>query len=116
MQLSDTISRPSADDIILNHCWVRAFVEQFRDRVPSGFFITDVFLMLDKFWLGRLLIPLEEGDSKSNLASEESKKIKLLIGALRGLWRSSFLARLNMIYIWRLMFLAGYIARVSKTP
>ena len=110
VQLHDTISRPSADDLTLNHCWVRPFVEQFRDRVPSGFFIADVFVMLDKLWMGRLLIPLEQGDSKTNLATEESKKIKLLIGALRALWRSSFLARFNMFYIWCLMFLVGYSA------
>eukprot|EP00435_Cladocopium_sp_Y103_P006735 s4214_g2.t1 len=66
---------------------MRPFVEQFRDRVPSGFFVADVFLMLDKLWMGRLLIPVEQGDSKQSLASDEAKKIKLLIGALRGLWR-----------------------------
>ena len=95
VQLEDTITRPSSEDLILNHCWVKPFVQRFRDRVPSSFFITDVFLMLDKiFSVGgtTLLCPLEEGDTKQSLAGNEAKKVKLLIGALRGLWRSSSLA------------------------
>lgn len=89
VQLPDTISTPRANQLVLNYCWLKPVVLQFRDRVPSGFFIADVFLWLDRMWLGKLLIPLNEGESKETLAGEESKKIKLLVSALRGLWRSS---------------------------
>ena len=47
VQLDDTLTRPGSEDLVLNHCWVKPFVQRFRDRVPSSFFITDVFLMLD---------------------------------------------------------------------
>lgn len=89
VQLEDTISTPRADSLVLNYSWVVPFVKKFNDRAPSGFYITDVFLFLDRLWYGKLLQPLEAGDSKQSLAAEESKKIKSLIGALRALWRSS---------------------------
>lgn len=89
VQLEDTISTPRAECLVLNYSWVVPFVKKFNDRVPSGFFVTDVFLFLDRLWYGKLLLPLEAGDSKQSLAAEESKKIKSLIGALRALWRSS---------------------------
>ncbi|CAK9035349.1 30S ribosomal protein S6, partial [Durusdinium trenchii] len=89
IQLTDTITRPQADDLVLNHCWIKPFVQKFREKVPSGFFVVDTFLYLDKLYNGKLLQPLNAGDSKHSLASEEAKKVKLLIGTLRALWRSS---------------------------
>jgi len=91
VQLEDTVSTARAEQIVLNHVWVKPFVERFRDRVPSGFFITDVFLFLDKIWFGKLLKPQQPFETKQHLACEEAKKIKNLMGALRGLWRSSHL-------------------------
>ena len=91
VQIEESLIRPSVEDLILNSCWIKPFVQQFRDRVPSGFFIADCFLMLDKIWLGRLLLPLQEGESKFTLAASEAKKVKTLIGALRTLRRSSHL-------------------------
>lgn len=41
------------------------------------FFVTDVFLFLDKLYQSKLLIPLEEGDTKQSLAGVEGNKIKL---------------------------------------
>ena len=89
VQLDDAMTRPGAEDSVLNACWVRPFVERFRDRVPSQFFVAGTFLFLDKLHLGRLLQPNKAGESKQSVAAEEAKKIKLLIGALRRLWRSS---------------------------
>jgi hypothetical protein len=89
VQLEDTLTRPVAQDIVVNYSWVKPFVQRFRSSVPSVFFVTDVFLFLDKLYQSKLLIPLEAGDSKQSVAGLEANKIKLLIGALRALWRSS---------------------------
>ena len=93
VQLEDSLTRPTAEDVVLNACWVKPFIRKFSDRVPSCFYLADVFLALDALWLGRLLIPLEQGDSKNSLAAMEAKKVKALIGALRALWRSSLLSQ-----------------------
>ena len=89
IQLEDTVTSARADDVILNHCWVGPVVRKFRDRVPSQFFLTDVFICLHKIFMNKLLIPLEEGDDVQSLACNEGKKIKCLISGLRALWRSS---------------------------
>ena len=68
--------------------------------MPSVFFVTDVFLFLDKLYQSKLLIPLEEGDTKQSLAGVEGNKIKLLIGALRSLWRSSISKYIVMLFIF----------------
>ena len=96
VQLEDTVSTPKAEDIVLNQPWIFPFIKKFRDCVPSQFFAADAVLYLDQLYSGPLLVPTEEGDSKVSLAVSESKKIKLLIGALRGLWRSSALFKLGL--------------------
>ena len=102
VQLEDTISTPKAEDIVLNQPWIFPFIKKFRDCVPSQFFAADAVLYLDQLYGGTLLIPMEEGDSKVSLAVNESKKIKLLIGALRGLWRSSTLFKLGLLCFLRM--------------
>ena len=97
VQLSDSISRPSSDDIILNACWIKPFIQRFRDRVPSQFFLVDTFLHLDKLYLGKLLVPTLAGECKMSLAAHEAKKVKLLVGSLRSLWRSSILVQSSMV-------------------
>lgn len=89
VQLEDSTSSATASDIVLNYSWLRPFVEKFRDRVPSTFFIADSFIALDKLYMGALPVPLETGDCKTLLACEEAKRVKNLIGSLRALWRSS---------------------------
>ena len=101
VQLEDMISRPTASDLVVNYPWLKAFIKKCPDRVPSAFFAADCFLVLDQFYLGRLLVPQEEGSSKKTIAAEEGRKIKALVGYLRYLWRSSnmteFLATLCKI-------------------
>lgn len=94
VQLDDTISTPKSEDMILNHCWMLPVVKKFRDRVPSQFFLADVMVYMDKLFFQKLLVPVQEGDSKLSLATNEAKKIKMLIGGLRTLWRSSVLIQL----------------------
>eukprot|EP00435_Cladocopium_sp_Y103_P034057 s1416_g8.t1 len=93
IQLEDTMSTARADDLVLNHCWANPVVQKFRDRVPSQFFLADVFICLHKLFKNKLLIPLEEGDSVESLAIDEAKKVKCLISGLRALWRSSISAQ-----------------------
>ena len=89
VQLENTVCKPKADDLVINYCWICPFVKNFRSQIPSQFFLTDVFLYLDKMYCSRLLIPQDAGESKVGLATDEAKKVKLCIGALRGLWRST---------------------------
>lgn len=89
VQLEDTISKPKAEDLVLNYCWICPIVKKFRSQIPSQFYLIDVFLYMDKIYNGRLLIPQEAGDSKETLATDEAKKMKLCIGSLRSLWRST---------------------------
>ena len=85
----DELVKPSVEDIKLNFAWVAPFVKASPDKVPSGFMIADTFLMCDQFFMGKLLQPKEAGDTKQTLAAAEASNCKRLIGALRGLWRSS---------------------------
>ncbi|CAK9100829.1 Uncharacterized protein SCF082_LOCUS47170, partial [Durusdinium trenchii] len=85
----DTLSSARAEDLVLNYHWVRPFVQHFRDRVPSGFFVADVFLFLDTLYQGKALRPTSKQETKESMAAEEGKRTKILIGCLRALWRSS---------------------------
>ena len=109
IQLEDTTSTPRAEALVLNYSWVVPFVKKFNDRVPSAFFVTDVFLFLDRIWFGKLLQPLNAGETKQSLAAEESKKIKSLIGALRALWRSSSLVCKFIRGGWGWVILNGWL-------
>ena len=91
IQLEDSLSTAKADDLILNFPWIKPVAAKFRDRIPSGFFLADVFLYMDRMWLGKLLYP-QEDETKADLAGYEAKKVKALLSTLRALWRSSTLA------------------------
>ena len=92
VQLESDLSRPTSAEIAMNACFVKPVIRQFPDRVPSGFFITDVWLKLDKLLGGKALVPRDPQSTKQTLAAREATRTKKLIGALRYLWRSSFLA------------------------
>jgi len=66
--------------------------------VPSGFYLSDSLLWLDRLLGGGLLVPSPEAD-KLALAGKEAKRIKKLMGALRHLFRNSysvFIASVNI--------------------
>lgn len=86
----DELIKPSVEDIKLNFAWVAPFVKASPDKVPSGFLIADTFLYCDHLFMGKLLQPRQPGETKQTMAAEEAGNCKRLIGALRGLWRSSF--------------------------
>lgn len=58
-------------------------------EVPSAYFLTDCWLMVDKYLGNKLLCSQSGEDSRVKLAGLEGVKLKRLISALRGLWRSS---------------------------
>lgn len=59
-------------------------------QIPSGYFITDVFLYLDAMFRKRLFHPDRANhESRSSLAAEEAMKTKKCLQALRYLWRNS---------------------------
>lgn len=92
IQLADDTSRPTAEEVVMNHVWIKPFVQRFRACVPSGYFCTDVMLCLDKLFNDRLLLPTTPQQTKKSLAATEGSRVKRLIGALRFLWRSSISA------------------------
>ena len=92
-QESVTESSTTIEDIALNFVWLRPLVEAFQDRVPSGFLICDVILMLNEFLMDKLLLPEDPNaeltkDDKIQMANEETNRMKKLLGALRYLWRN----------------------------
>ena len=85
------------EDIAVNFVWLKPFVEAFPDRVPSGFLICDVVLMLNEFLMDKLLLPDDPNtpltrEDQVEMAKEETTRMKKLLGALRYLWRNGSLA------------------------
>lgn len=91
LQLESETARPNAQEVALNYCFLKPVVARYPASVPSGFYLTDTFLLLDKLFCGRLLQPKDALDTKVSLASAEASRMKRLIGGLRYLWRSSSL-------------------------
>ena len=60
--------------------------------MPSGFYLTDSLLALDKIFEGSLLVPTE-GSTKQDVAAAESRRLKRLLGALRHLFRNCYLVK-----------------------
>ena len=82
------------EDLAVNFAWLRAWVEHFPEKIPSGFFMTDVILELDRQLELKLLLP-EEGtpptrDFKIERARHEADSIKRLLQALRYLYRNGY--------------------------
>ena len=81
------------EDIAVNFVWLKPFVEAFPDRVPSGFLMCDVSLMLNEFLMDKLLLPEDPNapvtrEDQVEMAKEEMNRMKKLLGALRYLWRN----------------------------
>jgi hypothetical protein len=91
-----TVVKESMDrkDLKLNKVWLFPFVKKIPDRVPSAFFVADVFMAMDAILNGKLLRPVPgKGDSKVLLALAEAQRVKSLFSYLRYLWRASPVAR-----------------------
>lgn len=89
----DGPTRPTFKDIAVNFVWLKPFVEAFPDRVPSGFLMCDVILMLNEFLMDKLLLPEDPNapvtrEDQVEMAKEEMNRMKKLLGALRYLWRN----------------------------
>jgi hypothetical protein len=91
-----TVVKESMDrkDLKLNKVWLLPFVKKSPDRVPSAFFVADVFMAMDVILNGKLLRPVPgKGDSKVLLALAEAQRVKSLFSYLRYLWRATPVAR-----------------------
>ncbi|CAK9032157.1 unnamed protein product [Durusdinium trenchii] len=86
VRLDSALVRPSAADVAINFHVLKPVIEEFPDRVPSGYFLTDCIMWLDTLFKGQLLVG---ANTKLQIAAEEGVKIKKLVGAVRSLWRSS---------------------------
>lgn len=62
-------------------------------QIPSGFYLTDALLALDRKMQGALLTPVT-GETKQDVAACESKRLKRLMSGLRHLYRNCFLSSL----------------------
>ena len=83
------------EDLATNFAWLRAWAEHFPSKIPSGFFIADVILELDRQLEEKLLLPKEgipvTRDFKIERARHEAESIKRLLQALRYLFRNGYL-------------------------
>ena len=77
------------EEIGANYVWLKPIVETFREKVPGGLILTDVWLYLDRLLGEKLLVKTAE--TKVSQAGKEADRCKKLIGALRYLYRNSSL-------------------------
>ena len=89
VRLDSVLHRPCAADVAANYHYLKPILASSPDRVPSGYFLTDVMLRLDEMFHGCLLLDPQGQMSKLDMAAEEGVKLKKLVGATRTLWRSS---------------------------
>ena len=89
VRLESVLHRPCAADVAANFHYLKPILAFSPDRVPSGYFLTDVMLRLDDMFAGNMLLDPQNQLSKLDLAAEEGVKLKKLVGATRTLWRSS---------------------------
>lgn len=82
-----TSSRTASQEIAQNYVFLRPLCEVFSDHVPGAVLLTDVWLMLDQLFGGKLLC--KPGESKRTQAATEAGRCKKLMGALRYLFRNS---------------------------
>lgn len=57
VQLESELARPNSQEIALNFPWLHPVVQRFPQAVPSGFFLADCMLWLDKM-LGETMLRL----------------------------------------------------------
>eukprot|EP00438_Fugacium_kawagutii_P017250 Skav234048 [mRNA] locus=scaffold619:33907:34875:- [translate_table: standard] len=86
VKLDSALSRPSSAEVAMNYHLLLPVLQHIPDRVPSGYFLTDVFLRMDALFQGKLL---RGNKATLQLAADEGVKLKQLVGGLRALWRSS---------------------------
>ena len=84
-------------EIAGNYVWLRPLCHHFKTKVPGALFLTDVMIYLDVLIGGNLLC--KPGVDKVAQAADEAKRLKRLMGALRYLWRNSFLEGRKSIFL-----------------
>ena len=99
----NVLSSPTRVHLKKNACWLKAVVTIFKSSVPSGYFLADSLLELDKVMGERLLRP-SAGQCKLTLALQEAAKLKKLAGHLRYLYRNTSKSKHHLNIKLRLIF------------
>ena len=76
-------------DLQNNRFFIKPVVQVFADRVPSGYFLADVFMELDRQLDGTMLQPAGDGLTKAAMAVREGGHLKKVCGHLRYLFRNT---------------------------
>ncbi|CAL1142982.1 unnamed protein product [Cladocopium goreaui] len=89
--LHNKLGRPPSAMLGKNHIWLLPFVKEFPSKIPSGYFITDVYLFLDALFNKNVFHPDPKNpmETRAELAAEEAVKTKRCLQALRYLWRNA---------------------------
>ena len=87
VNLDSVIQSPTRQHLRKNVYWIKPIVGIFQRSVPSGYFLCDALMELDKLMNKKLLQP-KSGD-KLTLALQEASKLKKLVGHLRYLYRNT---------------------------
>ena len=88
ISLKSELARPTVAEISLHYRWIKPWATVIPTKVPSGYFITDVLLYLNKLLGGRLL-RVANAESVRFKAAEEACRLRKLISSLRYLFRGS---------------------------
>ncbi|CAE7176053.1 unnamed protein product [Symbiodinium necroappetens] len=88
IKLTSELARPTVAEISLHYRWLKPWATMMPSVVPSGYFITDVFLVLNRLLEGKLLV-VRDNESIRGKAAEEACRLRKLIQGLRYLFRSS---------------------------
>eukprot|EP00435_Cladocopium_sp_Y103_P043262 s2437_g12.t1 len=90
--LHNAMGRPPSAMLGKNYIWLLPFVKASPSKIPSGYFITDVFLYLDAIFCKNVFHPDTTKiprETRSELAAAEAVKTKRCLQALRYLWRNA---------------------------
>ena len=74
-------------DVEANACWLRPLIERYADRIPSVYFMADVYMELHLMMECRLLQGKNPEDTPRTLAMQEAGKHKKVLQKLRQMWR-----------------------------
>ena len=88
IKLASELARPTVAEISLHYRWLKPWATLMPSKVPSGYLITDVFLVLNRLLEGKLLV-VKDNESVRGRAAEEACRLRKLIQGLRYLYRSS---------------------------
>lgn len=81
--VTNDIQTPRISDVKLNAVFVRATLSLHPDKVPSLYYLADMFLLLDSMFNRNLLIVREPNDTREKRALKEAGRLAKLVSVLR---------------------------------